>query len=288
MLPNILLIGYGFVGQNLYKKLKTTNFDVKVLSPHVEENIEKGFFRAKIQDIPFIKSLNLESTVLIHTAHIGYPLHENDTLIREVEENLTPLLLLLEHIKKLKNCRLIYLSSGGAIYGKPQNSLVEEKHELNPISFYGMCKKYMEEAIRLYHQQYNIEYDIIRPSNIYSLDWKTGKKQGLISALVSAVNENNPFHLWGNGQNKKDYIHIDDVNNALIKIIQKEASNTEFNLSANKGYSINEMIKIIENKYDTKIEVIHCQTKEQDVESIVLDNTKLKNHIDWQVQPTIL
>ncbi len=282
MNEKILLIGYGFIGQNLYKKIIKTNLSITVLSPHIKEEKEKGFIRAKIQDIPFITNLNLDNTTIIHTAHVGYPLHENDTLAREVEENLNPLLILLEHIKKAKNCRLIYISSGGAIYGIPKINPVTEEYIGNPISFYGLCKKYMEEAITIYHQNYGLSYDIVRPSNVYSLEWKTHKKQGLISTLVSAIEEDKIFHLWGSGEAKKDYIHVDCVTEAIIKISNQSPSNTVFNLSLNKGFSINEVIKKIEKKYNKNIKVVHQSLKNQDVAQIILDNKKLSEYIDWK------
>ncbi len=278
---SILIIGYGFVGQNLYRKLKAYNFDVKVLSPHLVENAGVDFFRGKIQDIPFIKNLNLENTIVIHTAHVGYPLHENDSLAREVEENLMPFLDLLEHVKANGETRVVYISSGGAVYGKPKTIPVKENHVLNPISFYGMCKKYMEDALKLYHKQYNIEYDIVRPSNIYNFDWKTSKKQGLISVLVNAVQSDTPFYLWGEGNTQKDYIDIEDVTDAILSLIQKKASNKIFNLSTNRGYTTLEIIKIVEERHNKKIDVVAQPSKIQDVEHIILDNNKLKKYISW-------
>jgi len=248
----ILIIGYGFVGQNIYKKLDKNLFDVIVLSPHIEDNSEIGFIRAKLQDLPSLKDLDLENTSIIHTAHVGYPLHDQDTLYREVEENLNPFLLLLDLVKDKKNCRIIYISSGGAIYGKPQKLPVTESHVLQPISFYGLCKKYMEEALHLYSMQFGLEYDIVRPSNIYDFNWKTGKKQGLISALVKSIEEKTSFYLWGDGSAKKDYIHVDCFSEAITKIVDTKASNTIFNVSANKSYSTKEIINLVEKKYEQK------------------------------------
>ncbi|WP_338766567.1 NAD-dependent epimerase/dehydratase family protein [Bernardetia sp. ABR2-2B] len=283
----VLIIGYGFVGQNIYIKLNKDLFDVTVLSPHVEEKPEKGFLRAKLQDIPALKDFNLDNTIIIHTAHVGYPLHDQDTLYREVEENLNPFLLLLDTIKDKENCRVIYISSGGAVYGKPQHLPVTEKHILQPISFYGLCKKYMEEALYLYSLQYNLEYDIIRPSNIYDFNWKTGKKQGLISALVKSVEEKTPFYLWGDGNAKKDYIHVDCFSTILAKIVNLKASNTTFNVSTNKSYSTKEIISIVEEKYSQKINLVQKEGKNQDISEIRLDNTKLKKYIAWNPRTDI-
>ncbi|WP_338815503.1 NAD-dependent epimerase/dehydratase family protein (plasmid) [Bernardetia sp. Wsw4-3y2] len=277
----ILIIGYGFVGQNIYKKLDKNLFDVTVLSPHTEDKPEIGFVRAKLQDLTSIKDLDLENTIIIHTAHVGYPLHDQDTLYREVEENLNPFLLLLDFIKNSKGCRVVYISSGGAIYGKPQKLPVMESHVLQPISFYGLCKKYMEEALHLYSMQYGLEYDIVRPSNIYDFNWKTGKKQGLISALVKSIEEKTLFYLWGDGSAKKDYIHVDCFSEAITKIVDTKASNTVFNVSANKSYSTKDIINLVEKKYGQKINIIQKEVKNQDISEIRLDNTKIKNHIKW-------
>ncbi|WP_338791059.1 NAD-dependent epimerase/dehydratase family protein [Bernardetia sp. MNP-M8] len=283
----ILIIGYGFVGQNIYKKLDKNLFDVTVLSPHIEDKPEIGFVRAKLQDLSSIKDLDLENIIIVHTAHVGYPLHDQDTLYREVEENLSPFLLLLDLAKDKKNCRIIYISSGGAIYGKPQQLPVTENHPLQPISFYGLCKKYMEEALHLYSIQYNIEYDIVRPSNIYDFNWKTGKKQGLISALVKSIEEKEAFYLWGDGSAKKDYIHVECFSEAIMQIATTQASNSVFNVSANKSYSTKEIISIVEKKYGQKINIIQKEVKNQDISEIRLDNTKIKNHIQYNLRTDI-
>ncbi len=277
----VLVIGYGFIGQGIYKGILERGVEAEVLSPHLSENPANKFWRGKIQDIPFINELNLDNCIIIHTAHVGYPLHENDTLSREIEENLQPLVDLLEHLKDYPSSRLIYISSGGAVYGEPTTSVIAETHPRNPISYYGLCKKYMEEAIKIYHKRHNLSYDILRPANVYDTNWKSSKKQGVISALVDAALNHTSFQLWGDGKSKKDYIHLSDVVDVILRMLEKNPSNTEFNLSTNKGYSINELIKIVEERYGRKIKIEKHESKNQDVKSITLDNSKLRNHLSW-------
>ena len=271
----ILLLGYGFIGKALYRKLQSKH-DVLVISRSVSE--EDGFIKADLTSTQDLSTHINDIDIIIHTVHNSVP----STSIAEEEEyqnNIYPTVSLLRQYILKKSPRILYISSGGAIYGIPNKDFVSESHHLKPISGYGKSKLKIEGEIINAHKKSNLEYVIIRPSTLFGQGQNLVKKQGLLAHLVDIIKKShNEFTIWGNGEGRKDYLHVDDLIDYLDFIVENFTifKNNIFNIGSENHYSINEIVSIAEKSFKTQLKRNYIESPAFDVADIRLDSSKIK------------
>lgn len=281
----ILVIGYGFLGRAIYTALKALNYDVKVISRTIYNHQNPDFINAKIDEINKLDSVLKNARTIIHCVHTTVPATSMEDNIYDVNSNIIPFLHLLKQCQKNSVENFIYLSSGGAVYGNPpMNSLIDESFPTNPISSYGITKLTSEKYLLLNKHDFKGNCVILRPSNIYGLGQRTNKPQGLIGHIIQSVINHTPLEIWGDGNSKKDYLFVNDFVNGILKIVEnkKKLNQNIFNISSGNLYSINYLIKTIEEKYNNPINIVHRPDKEFDVKNIAINNRLFCETFDWK------
>ena len=175
---------------------------------------------------------------------------------------------------------MVYISSGGSVYGM-QPYRATELSNPSPISAYGLSKYTVENYLRLYHHNFNLSYDILRLSNVYGVGQRSTKPQGVISAIAQAFLRKESFKIWGDGTAKKDYLYIDDLTEALIRVLSKEASNDTFNIAAGVSYSLNEVVSLLESNFGHSIKLEKANPYDFDVQTVLIDNSKFVKEYEW-------
>jgi len=206
-------------------------------------------------------------------------------ILHDAEQNILTAIRLFEILAK-KKIRVIYISSGGSVYGN-QTDLTSEESLPSPVSAYGLSKYTIENYLRLFHHNYQLPYDILRLSNVYGIGQKNNRPQGIICALASAFIEKKKFEIWGDGTAKKDYLYIDDVVDALAKVAASPASNDTFNISFGRSTSILEIISLFEKIFGYTIEIATGPQFDFDVQNVFLDNRKFAAAYGWSPKTDI-
>lgn len=278
---NILVIGgNGFIGSHLVDRLLLKGHNVRVFDS-VYERYRKPLINidyriSTLDNIPDLYEAMLGIEIIFHLASSSVPSTSNIDTISDINMNLIPTLNVLNLSVKLGIERIIYFSSGGAVYGIPLTTPVNEKHLLQPISSYGIVKATIEKYLFLYQRLYNIKPLIFRPSNPYGPRQGHYMAQGVISTFLRKIKMDEGITVFGDGNSTKDYIYIND----LIDLCYELSFSNEigvFNLGTGKGISINQIISQISKITGVTPEIINADLQNYDVSHFVLDISKISN-----------
>ena len=279
---NFLLIGgNGFIGSHLIDTLLKNNHYVRVY----DLNFEK--FRKPIKEVDYIISSTSDIEeltiamkdidIVIHLASSSVPSTSNLDPISDINSNLINSLNILNSIVKSNVKKIVYFSSGGAIYGTSLFPLNEESKP-NPISSYGIIKEATEKYLHLYGKLHNIDTLIFRPSNPYGPRQGHFIAQGVITTFLKKINLDEKITIFGDGTNIKDYIFIEDLCNISYKIISNHCTGI-YNLGSGIGTSLINIVDIIE-KVTNKLPLVDFENqKSYDIPNFILDTNKVKNEI---------
>ena len=178
--------------------------------------------------------------------------------------------------------RIIYISSGGSIYGKPLILPIPESHQLNPISSYGKAKKKIEQLLIQLHEQTETALAILRPSNIYGPESLTGRSKGIISSYIQSIIYHKPFTIIGNKNAIRDFLHIDDFTKAVQYTLNSQENKIIWNVGTEIGYSVIHVMGLI-SKYLKKTPPQINQSIEKNSVILVniLSNKKIMSESNW-------
>ena len=185
--------------------------------------------------------------------------------------------MLLKKIK-IADSRIVFISSGGTIYGN-KNGICSENDELSPIDIYGWLKLTMEKYIEMYCNANSIKYLIIRPSNPYGRYQNIYGKQGIIAVSIGKILNNEVIEIWGDGKIIRDFISIDALVSNIYKLIESNVWNEVFNIGSGVGHSINEILEMLKTITKREIVVKYMEGRIIDIKKNVLDISKLKRAI---------
>lgn len=285
-MKNILILGgCGFLGTNLYKYLSKRDNNVYVydrasdkMTKAKDDNPSINFIDGNFNNENNWDNILKNIDVVFHLISTTNP--SNKDIYLDFSTNVLPTINLLNSIVKY-NIRLIFFSSGGTVYGLPQYIPIDEKHPTNPISSYGIQKISIEKIIEYYGRTYEMDYYIFRISNPYGPYQNIHANQGIIPIFINKILAGETIQIWGDGSNVRDYIWIDDLLSACSKIITYSGEYKIFNISSNKGYSINEIIDIIKNITHITPNVQYMPKRVQDVSINILDNELASGELNY-------
>lgn len=292
---NILLIGgAGFIGSSLAKRfVLDESYKVIVLEPERANKsrlkplkdhviLEQGDFR----DSAFFMQLidKYDVNIVVHLVSTMIPGSTLSHFQNEVDDILVPSMNIMELCAK-RNIKLVFFSSGGTVYGNSK-IIHQESDPCEPISYYGLSKLIVENMIMFEHRTSNLQYLIVRPSNPFGPGQNIHGRQGIIAVALGKILDNEPLTIWGNGNEIRDYIYIDDLADSVYQLITKGVSNEAYNIGSGKGYSINEIIELINNITHNKLNITYVDKRDVDVDKMVLDIQKLRNTIDLHLTDT--
>ena len=276
----LLLGGSGFIGTKFIMEFQKKGDEIVIFDKTKPVFKEENEYQEKMQFIggdfneetDFL-SLTKDIDIVFHfisTTNVGSQKSVNE----EIKENIIPTVNLLEACVTNSVKRFVFLSSGGTVYGRGNGVPFSEHHPLYPISSYGVQKVTIEKYIHLFWELYGLDYRIIRISNPYGVGQSPNKGQGVIAAFSYAAVEKMPIKIFGDGMSIRDYIHIDDVVEAIYKIAAYDGDIKVINLGSGHGVSVNDIVDVISKQIDYSIEVIHLPERKVDVPYSVL-NTSL-------------
>ena len=282
---HILLIGgNGFIGSHLTDKLLDNNHHVSILDvstdPFRKEIPEVRYFYGRLEDEDLIKKALYGVDAVFHLVSTTFPSNSNKNIVYDIESNLVATISLLNNMMKNNVKRIIYLSSGGTVYGPPQTYPIPESHALNPISSYGIVKVAIEKYLNLFQRLHGISPLIFRPANVYGPRQRYTKMQGVTAHFLYNYLQDKPVNVWGDGSSTKDYIYVEDLANAMVKGVEGDLTGI-FNIGSGEDCSINQIIEGIQETTGEKLRVIYEPSKAFDVQKMQLDIQAIKETLDW-------
>ncbi len=287
MVKKILILGgFGFIGTNLTEELlKRGNYEIiifeakKVIIPNPEllNNVKiyyGDFHNEKDYEIIFKEN---EIEMVIHLISTTIPANSNENIIYDIQSNLVSSIKLLNIMKQYQIKNIIYPSSGGTVYSVLEKER-KESDTTTPISSYGIIKLAIEKYIYLYKHLFDINYLILRPSNPFG-EYHKNTQQGLINVILDKILNRETIEIWGDGSVVRDYIYIKDFVRIVVDLIEKNVQNEVINIGSGRGYSINDILNIIQEEIgDFKVKYVGA--RKVDIPYLVLNIDKLRTLLD--------
>jgi UDP-glucose 4-epimerase len=284
-LNTLILGGNGFIGSHLIDKLLLEGHHVRVFDKYPER------YRKPLEKVDYkygdfgnrgllSESLN-DIDIVFHLISTTLPKTSNDDPAFDVQSNVVETIFLLEECIK-RNIKIVFISSGGTVYGMPVELPITEVHPTEPLCSYGITKLAIEKYLALFNHLYGLDYVILRPSNPYGSRQNPSGIQGAISVFLGKVAKGEPIEIWGDGKITRDYIYVDDLVIGIYKAATIKSQSRIFNLGIGKGYSLNDIVDVICKVTQREVKVVYEDKRLFDVPKIYLDITKAKEQLSWE------
>lgn len=285
----LVIGGGGFIGSHLVTALLAQNAQVRVLErPYRERSrvlpvhpalewLEGDF--GNTQDL--IRALN-GVDVVYHLVSTTQPQSSNDDPAFDVTSNLLGTLNLLEQMRSMKTAKLVFVSSGGTVYGKPLQTPIPETHPTEPTCSYGIVKLAIEKYLALYHLLHGLDYRVLRVANPYGPGQEANRAQGVVGTFLSRVVHDQPIEVWGDGSVVRDYLYISDTVAAMLRAAEYPGEERIFNIGSGNGHSVREIIAAVERVTGKKAKASYTAARKFDVPVSVLDIARAKDALGWR------
>lgn len=217
----------------------------------------------------------------IHLITTTFPRTANADVVYDVESNLVGTLRLLE-LARFGSCKkIVYISSGGTVYGSPSSVPIREDASLAPISAYGLTKATIENYLGLYRNAFGVESVVLRVANPYGPYQRSDGSQGLISSFLRATIEGRSVQLYGDGSQQRDYVYISDVARAVRMALTARTELNTFNIGSGVGRSVSEIVAMIEMVTGRALDIQRMPANPVDVQLNYLDNRLAREELQW-------
>lgn len=281
----ILVLGSaGFVGSAICARLQALGLKVFALGRSETNRSTDGIthMRGSIEDRELLREALEQCSVVIYAASLTTPSTSARDPALEVTGNLLALARVLECAPDFPSRRLIYLSSGGAIYGDSLGSASEED-SLRPRSYYGAGKAAAEALLHACAASTDWTTVSLRPTNLYGPRQQVTKGFAIVPTLFDRAIDGRAFNIWGDGSIVRDYCYIEDMVDAIIATLSIPPSErlSVYNVASGNAVSILELIAICEQVTGRTISIEHLPRRGVDVARIAPSNRAIISDLDW-------
>ncbi len=250
--------GAGFIGSHVADAYLARGHEVWVvddLSSGRRENVPEGarFHEMSVED-PGIRDLFREvgfDVVNHHAAQIDVRTSVDDPVF-DARVNTLGLLNLCEGAREVGATRFVYVSSGGVIYGEPEEIPTPETAPKLPLSPYGVSKLSGEHYLHYYREVHGLEYVALRYANVYGPRQDPHGEAGVVAIFSSRLEANEPLTIFGDGEQTRDYVYVGDVVSANMKASELGLSENggidavAYNVGTGVGTSVNRLADALE------------------------------------------
>ena len=281
----VVLGGSGFVGRRLCPALAEAGYQVSSISrsPVIRRDPRVRYVDCNFDNIYQLGDLYQGADAIFHMACDTTPATSSRQSSLEVTANLLPTLRLLEYLEHQCQAELVYLSSGGTIYGDVPGACGEEA-SMSPISYYGAGKASIELFLRAYHRQTGKPVTVLRPSNLYGPGQLAKQQFGIVPTLLNAIREGSEFQLMGDGENRRDFIYIDDFVALCLAVLAAARRDGYRTLNAGSGEAVtlNALIALAETVSGAAVKLRRGPARKVDLRSVVLDPARAREVCGWR------
>lgn len=284
----LLLGGAGFLGSHLADTLLETGHSVRIFDrPHRHRYRVFGageameWMEGDVLDPAQVEQALDGCEAVVHLASTTLPRSSNANPVYDVETNLVGTLRLLELVRRRKPLRLVFVSSGGTVYGPPKGIPIAETHPTEPICAYGIAKLAIEKYLYLERHLHGLDYCILRLANPYGERQPVGAGQGAVSVFLDKAIRDEPITIWGDGTVVRDYFHVSDAALALARAVTYGGEVRLFNIGSGRGESLNAIVDAIEAQIGRPVRREHLPGRAFDVPANVLDTARAREHLGW-------
>lgn len=293
-IKTILVGGSGFIGSSLALLLKDKGRKVSVIgrstNPKNQLSSDISYFSGDITNKNFAGSFLKDADEIIYLAYNSTPRTSFNNLFTDLNENLITAVSFFDIACQYPIKKIIYISSGGAVYGESENHLISEEHVTNPISPYGITKLTIEKYAYLFWKRNRLPITCLRPSNVFGGLQEAFIGQGFISTAIASVLANKEIHIYGKKGTTRDYLYINDFIKAVFLALDFSLPGEVYNIGTGIGTSNNDILDKLRSHDMLKgkvIKVLYKESRPSDVKFNILNAGKFREISSWVPEHTI-
>jgi UDP-glucose 4-epimerase len=287
----VVLGGGGFIGAAIVDRLLQAGHQIRVLER--SRVVPYRVFTAK-EEVEWVtgdvlSKHDIETAIrgmdaVVHLVSTTLPKSANDDPIYDVQSNLVASLQLLDAMVAQQIKKIVFISSGGTVYGVPKYIPIDEQHPTEPRLSYGITKLAIEKFLLMYQDLHGIKTNILRVTNPYGERQRIETAQGAVGVFLSRALTGKKIDIWGNGSVTRDYVYVQDVADAFLQAVLYNGAHSVFNISTGIGTPLRELIQVIEGVLGHKIAQEFYPARGFDVPVSILDNSLAKTELGWHPQ----
>jgi len=279
--------GAGFIGSHIVDRLIQEGIEVVVvdnLSTGKKKNINPAarFYKVDILNSKIEKIFKKEKPDLIshHAAQMDVRRSVADPIF-DAQVNILGLLNVLENAVRCGAKKVIFASSGGAVYGDQQVFPAPETHPLHPVSPYGISKLSGEHYLYYYQRVTGLNYVALRYANVYGPRQDPFGEAGVVAIFSQKTLLNDQPIINGNGKQTRDYVFVEDVVEANMAVLADGVQGI-FNVGTGRETSVNQLFRHLVEITGAKAKEVYGPEKRGEQLRSVVDSSKLKKTTDWE------
>ena len=288
MTHTVVIGGGGFLGLPLLHRLVASGRKVTVLGrrAHPQTDLPKSctYVAGNYGNRNVLKEVLRPGCEVIDLAYSTVPQTSFQDPVFDLLSNLPASVGLLQEAAALGVAKVLFVSSGGTVYGPASRLPIDEDHPTEPISPYGITKLTIEKYARMFSKNAGLQVVIARPANAYGETQRHGTGQGFIAAAVHAALNGLPVQVFGGEGAIRDYVHMEDVALGLLAVLEHGVNGQCYNIGTGVGSSNRKVIELIEQQasaLNCRIKIDDRPARSFDVLSNVLDSSKLSRVSGW-------
>jgi UDP-glucose 4-epimerase len=290
--PSCLVLGgSGFLGSRLCRSLVDAGFAVRSVS---RSGRPKRREEAWWKSVQWIKSSigspsSLEAVIgcefIVHLSSTTLPSTSNEDVLFDIESNVVSTIQVLQSAVAAKVKKIVFISSGGTVYGNATVLPISENHATDPICSYGIHKLMIEKYLQLFRSAAGLDSIILRVANIYGESQSCEKPIGAVAHFTARAIAGVPIEIWGDGTVIRDYTYVDDVVKAIMKALAYTGKEKVFNIGTGCGVSLNGIISLLQDKLLLRpVSAIYLPKRGFDVSGNVLDVARARTELGWTAE----
>lgn len=280
--------GSGFIGQHLVQLLASQGKDLIVIGRNrlPSRTLPSGvrYIAGDYGDQSFLREVLVDVDEIIDFAYSSVPKTSFEDPVKDILNNLPSAVNLFEVASSLLIKKLVFVSSGGTVYGKAVKLPISEDHPTEPISPYGITKLAVEKYARMYHVLKGLSVVCVRPANAYGEGQIPYTGQGFVATAIASALEGREISMFGEQGVVRDLVYVKDVASGIAAAMKYCPAGECYNIGSGIGRSnqeIIEMLATIAKSKDIKLRVKVLPSRQYDVPANVLDSSKLQKQTGW-------
>ena len=281
----VLYGGTGFIGRHLCERAQASSCKAVAVSRQPRPE----FMKTSAPDVEFCRADDLEiesylkqAKTIVYLANNSRPSTGARKVMDIVSSDLENVTNFSEHLFDINpGCQLIYLSSGGQIYGPEHGAPISEDAQARPVTPYALGKLLNETSLNYFRHVTSQNILTLRLANPIG-HWQVGTSHGFASAAVKACVTGQGLTVFGKGENARDYFDVDDFADFILNLHKSDKSYSgTYNIGSGTAHTEKEIIEIIEKEFGRNISVTFAAERGFDLPYAVLDIAKAKRGLGW-------
>ena len=279
--------GAGFIGSHLVDRLVQEGHEVVIvdnLSTGKRRNLNRTarFYKLDIQSWRLERVFrNERPNIVMHLAAQMDVRKSVEDPIFDAQVNVLGMLNVLQQSIKHGVRKVVFSSSGGAIYGEQEIYPVPESHVTRPLSPYGISKLCGEQYLSYYQRVSGLQMVSLRYANVYGPRQDPDGEAGVVAIFIQKLLNNEQAIVYGNGRQTRDFVYVDDVVEANLAVMGQETQGT-YNVGTGEETSINDLLRILIAHTNSTCKEVHGPAKLGEQVRSVIDSNKLRQELSWE------